>query len=211
MKRDSIIFDLDGTLWNSTEGVCISWNEAIKKYSDLDRVLTQEELHGCMGLQLPEIADRLFPELPKEKRTELMDMCCELEEVYLRKHGGQLFEGLEETLKTLSKDYKLFIVSNCQDGYIQCFLEVHHLSHYFIDVECSGATGLSKGENNKLIIERNHLQAPIYVGDTHMDATSAKVAGIPFIYASYGFGQVEAYDYTISSIKELPQLISHIS
>lgn len=84
-----------------------------------------------------------------------------------------------------------------------CFFKAHKLDKYFDDFECSGVTGLSKGENNKIIMERNKLKSPIYVGDTAGDAESAKAAEIPFVYARYGFGNVEKYDYVIDSFEEI--------
>ena len=114
-----------------------------------------------------------------------------------------LYAKVEETLKELSKKYKLFVVSNCQDGYIECFFKAHKLDKYFTDYECPGRTGLSKGENNKLVIERNNLKKPVYVGDTEGDAESARVAGIPFVFAKYGFGSVEKYQYEIDSFQDL--------
>ena len=62
---------------------------------------------------------------------------------------------------------------------------------YFTDWECSGRTGLPKGENIRLVVERNHLQAPVYVGDTRLDYEAAQQAGVPFIHAAYGFGTIE--------------------
>ncbi|WP_373899418.1 HAD family hydrolase [Haloimpatiens sp. FM7315] len=205
MSIDSIIFDLDGTLWSAIEGICEAWKNVIPRHSDITKGITAKEMESCMGLQLDEIGEKLFPEFQKERQINLIKEFCEEEIIYLGKHGGKLFPKLEETLKALSEKYKLFIVSNCQDGYIQCFLKAHRLEKYFQDFECPGVTGLSKGENNKLVIKRNELKNPIYVGDTNKDAESAKIAGIPFVYARYGFGQVEKcdYDYVIDSFEEL--------
>ena len=203
MKFDGIIFDLDGTLWDSTEGVCRTWNGVLSNYPQIDLVITPEIMHGCMGLQMDEIAGKLFPELDKEMQMKVMGECCELEDSYLAEHGGIMYPKLEETLAKLSEDYKLFIVSNCQDGYIQSFFQAHHLDKYFSDFESAGKTGMSKGENNKLVMQRNQLANAIYVGDTMGDATSAVVAGIPFVYARYGFGTVVVYDYVIDGFQEL--------
>jgi phosphoglycolate phosphatase len=203
MNIDSIIFDLDGTLWNSIEGVCGAWKTILEKYPNIKKVVTPKDMEDCMGLQINEIGKKLFPDLDEEFQMKLMKECCETEQVYLGEHGGRLFPKLEETLKVLSEKYKLFIVSNCQDGYIQCFFKAHKLDRYFDDFECSGVTGLSKGENNKIIIERNKLKSSIYVGDTNGDSESAKVAEIPFVYARYGFGNVEEYDYVIDSFEEI--------
>jgi len=91
----------------------------------------------------------------------------------------------------LKKSYTLYIVSNCQDGYIQAFLNYHKMWDYFEDFECSGKTSRFKGENIKLIIDRNNLDKAIYVGDTQGDLNAANLALIPFVYASYGFGVID--------------------
>ena len=202
MRTDSIIFDLDGTLWNSIEGICIAWNGLIANYPGVKKI-TPEAMEGCMGLQIDGIGKKLFPELVEDAQIKLVKECCDIETIYLGEHGGILYTGVEETLRKLSEKYKLFIVSNCQDGYIQCFFKAHKLEKYFLDFECSGVTGLPKGENNKIIMKRNGLKRPIYVGDTKTDAESARVAGIPFVYARYGFGNVEEYDYVIDSFEEI--------
>ncbi|MDR3602616.1 MAG: HAD family hydrolase [Desulfosporosinus sp.] len=203
MKIDSIIFDLDGTLWNSLEGICKAWKTILVNYPTDTKVVTPEDMQGCMGLPINEIGKRLFPDLDDEFQMKLLKEFCATEQVYLEEHGGILYPKLEETLKKLSEKQKLFIVSNCQDGYIQCFFKAHKLDKYFNDFECWGVTGLSKGENNKIIMERNNLKKPIYVGDTNGDAESANVVEIPFVYARYGFGNVEKYDYVIDSFEEL--------
>lgn len=206
MKHDGIIFDLDGTLWSATEAICATWNVILKKYPELNRVMTVKELNDCMGLPMYEIAAKLFPNLSEKMQRKLMDECCAYENIYLAEHGGKLYEGLEDVLCELSQKFKLYIVSNCQDGYIESFLTAHNLEKYFIDTECWGRTHVSKGESNKMLIARNHLKAPIYVGDTEGDAKSAADAMIPFVFAAYGFGSVEAYDYKIDTIRDLLSL-----
>ncbi|MNC58677.1 Phosphoglycolate phosphatase [compost metagenome] len=129
-----------------------------------------------------------------------------MECVCLAEQGGRLFEQLEEVLKVLSAKYKLFIVSNCQAGYIEAFYKYHQLQKYFADFENPGRTGLSKGENIKLVMERNNLKNPVYVGDTEKDLKAARDAGIPFVFASYGFGEVSDYEYIIHSFEGLLEL-----
>ena len=207
MKIDSIIFDLDGTLWDSTDTVLKAWAMITETEKDVKKPITREEMQGSMGLQIKEIGERFFPYLDENRRLEILEICCTEERELLRKEGGVLFPNLERVLSTLCQKYSLFIVSNCQCGYIEAFLEYHKLFCYFKDIECAGNTGLSKGENIKRVIERNGLKQPIYVGDTQGDCTGAKVAGIPFVYAAYGFGEVESYDRKINSIEELLELV----
>jgi phosphoglycolate phosphatase len=200
---DSIIFDLDGTLWDSTGSVVNLWNQTLSKYKEVKGFLTVDNIRNVSGLEMHDIAAKFFPYLKEEKRLEIVEDCGKNECAYLAKHGGILYGRLEETLNNLSKKYKLFIVSNCQSGYIESFLKFHKLHKYFTDFECPGNTGLTKGENIKLIIKRNNLNNPVYVGDTELDLKSARYAGIPFIYARYGFGKVKEYDYVIDSFDEL--------
>ncbi|MCM3718142.1 HAD family hydrolase [Fictibacillus phosphorivorans] len=203
---DSIIFDLDGTIWDPIDTVIEAWNNRIKKHGQINRELTRADFESVMGLQMPEISAKLFPNVNEETRDQVSRECCDAEEEYIKRQGGQLYPQVEEVLKKLSEKYKLFIVSNCQDGYIESFYEFHKLERYFVDFENPGRTGLSKGENIKLIIERNNLTDPIYVGDTEGDLKAARYAGIPFVYAKYGFGQVKEYDESIDTFSDLVKL-----
>lgn len=211
MKLENIIFDLDGTLWDSTLSVVDVWNKVFRTYPDIKKIITLEDMASSMGLVIEDIAEKFFPDLDSDYRLNIALKCCEEECDYLRSHGGRLYEHLEEVLIELSKDYKLFIVSNCQDGYIEAFLHYHNLGKYFVDTECIGRTGKAKGENIKTILERNDLKHAIYVGDTKGDQKAARIAGVPFIYANYGFGQVEEYDYKINEIKNILDIVKEIT
>ncbi len=206
MKK-SIIFDLDGTLWDSTGCVCAIWNRVLNKYEDISLTITQEIVSKMMGKTMNEIGKTLFPNLTEERRQQIIADFGNEEVNYLSRKGAVLYEGLEETLKILSLDYNLYIVSNCQDGYVEAFLHAHQLKSYFKDYEMSGRTGLDKGHNIKLIMKRNTIDQAFYVGDTEGDEEASRFAGIPFIYASYGFGQAKYPDMIINSIEELPKVL----
>lgn len=208
---DSIIFDLDGTLWDSRQTIADAWTQAIQQEIIGHPGFTKDDIGSLMGLQIPQIAEKLFPKASLDQRKAYMDACARVDQQLIRKQGGTLFEGLEETLKELKKTYRLFIVSNCEDGYIEAFYEAHGLERYFEDFENPGRTGLSKGENIVLVQKRNHLKNSVYVGDTQGDLDAARFAGIPFIYAKYGFGNPEEADHTVSAITELPALMKTIN
>ena len=203
---DSIIFDLDGTLWDSRKEVAESWSEILAKYNYNRKSISFQEVNDLMGKTIDEIEDLLFPEIPKEKRTAIMYQSGENEINYLAKHGAKLFDNLEDTLDKLSKKYKLFIVSNCQPGYIEVFLDYYDFNKYFVDHECPKNAETVKSDNIKLIVERNNLKHPVYVGDTQGDANATKDAGLEFVFASYGFGNVEEYQYKIEKIEDLLDL-----
>lgn len=203
---DSIIFDLDGTLWDSRREVANAWSEIMGNYNYERKSITFDEVNDLMGKTIDEIENILFPEISKQKRTEILDECGQNEIEYLSKYGAILFDNLEDTLDKLSKKYKLFIVSNCQPGYIETFLDYYNLNKYFEDHECPKNAETVKSDNIKLIVERNNLKNPVYVGDTQGDANATKDAGLEFVFASYGFGNVDEYKYKIEKIEDLLDL-----
>lgn len=202
---DGIIFDVDGTLWDSTAEVAIAWNEALRNHSKVELVLTAEILKKEFGKPLPEIVEDLFPELSEEEQEQISGYLFKYENERMETAPCVLYDGLKETMCELSKKYKLFIVSNCQEGYIEAFLKNTGLGDCVIDHLCPGDTGVYKAENIRLIMERNQLESAVYVGDTKGDADACKAAGVPMIYAAYGFGDVEEPEAEIQKFGDLLQ------
>ncbi|WP_161890546.1 HAD family hydrolase [Pontibacter russatus] len=205
-QTDGIIFDLDGTLWDSTQAVADAWQTSISKLDYIDRTVTQEDVRAITGMPYNAIYDKLFPNLNENQRQELMGLCAEEELRHLKAEGGILYEGLEETLTYLQQKHQLFIVSNCQVGYIDIFLEYHNMQRFFTDHGCFGDFHKPKGENIKDIIRRNNLKSAVYVGDTKGDYEASQLAGVPFVYARYGFGEVAADVPHIDQFADLRKL-----
>ena len=207
--RKGVIFDLDGTLWDSSYQVGIAWNEVFKKYG-VDIELTAERMAVMMGRTVPEIGEALLPHIEPVRRAEILEQCCREENRRLNLYGGVLYDRVFETLERLYEKYELFIVSNCQDGYMESFMNYHKTGCFITDTECIGRTGLDKAGNISLIARRNGLDKAVYVGDTERDMHAAHSAGLPFIHASYGFGKGFESEYSIGSIEELPKLLTEI-
>ena len=210
MNKTILIFDLDGTLWDSGAQVADSWNIILSEQAPALANLTADDIHSVMGLTMREIADRLFTPAGDDMKYALMDECSAFEVEYITKHGGVMYDGVHDTLKKLKNDgYLLAIVSNCQKGYIQAFLDSMSMSEYFCDIEEWGNTRLSKGENIRLVMNRLNAESAIYIGDTMGDYNAASSAGIPFIHAAYGFGKVPGVPF-IKYFSELPYAICNI-
>ncbi len=205
MKFDSIGFDLDGTLWNPLETITSAWVETANKYNM--KAPTQEDMAGVLGLNKIDLMNKLYPDMDFEEQMKFFEDAIKICNATAAKSGGKLFDKLEETLEALSKNYKLYIVSNCQDGYIEAFFEYHKLEKYFCDCEHPDARCLSKGENIKSLLQRNGFKNSIYIGDTQGDANAARFAGIPFVFASYGFGNADAPDYIIDKFEDILKIV----
>ena len=206
--KTGLIFDMDGTLWDSSEGVAASWTEKVRELGHDRPAITKEDVMSIMGLTMDRIADIIFADLPKDERMRLLDLCCAHENDYLREHGGVLYPDLETTFKALRKEgYELYIVSNCQSGYIEAFLEHHGFGHYFSDIECYGNNLKGKGENIALLAERNSLEKAWYIGDIQGDYDATVQAGFDFIQAAYGFGTIEQTVPELERFSDLPRLL----
>ena len=205
-----MIFDMDGTLWNATDTIMKAYAQYLETTRGWKDYISQELMDSVQGLTIEEIGDVFFPQLPKAERLELIEACMDNELVYLGKHGGKLYPKVDETLKALSKNYQLMIVTNAQDGYVEAMFQYHGLKEYFKDWETHGRTRLEKGDNIKLIMERNGLSANecVYVGDTKKDQEACKAANVDFIYCTYGFGEVDTYDAKIHAFEELVDTIA---
>ena len=207
MPKPAILFDLDGTLWDASKVVSRVWTETIRAKGLPGFLLTAEGIQAQMGKTMVAIGESLLPDVEPGERKRLMDLSCQAENEAVWEEGGILYPHLEETLKTLFPLYTLAIVSNCQDGYIEAFLHAHDLAAYFTDIQ-SGGNDCSKGHNIRLVMERNGIDRAVYIGDTARDQSAAGEARVPFIHASYGFGVAHEPDGVLTSISELPGMIS---
>lgn len=210
MNNNAILFDLDGTLWDSCVAIMPSWQKVMEAHNIKRPPITQEEMNSYMGKTVAQIAPLMLPELSLEEGIALMEEGCQEELEDLRKNGATLYEDIIETLRILSKDFNIYVVSNSQDGYIQAFVEHYGLEDIIPDFEMAGRTGKCKGENIRLVMERNNIEKAVYVGDTILDKEAADLAGIPFVFASYGFGNVENPDYSISKPMDLIEISKKI-
>ena len=210
MKFDSLILDVDGTIWNTTGIVAQAWNLAFDKYFPQVPHVTADILKGQFGKPMDVIADNLFPMLNKEDKAFLMENCCKMEQAALMENTKEIaYEGVIDTIKKLSRTIPVFIVSNCQSGYIEVVMEKNGIKEFITDFECFGNNGFSKDKNIRLIAERNQLKNPVYVGDTQGDFEACQKAEVPFIWAAYGFGRPDSNDYyaKIESFTELEDLL----
>lgn len=200
---------MDGTLWDSASQVAAAWSRIT--VPKLGKQVTAQDMYRTMGKPMDQLAAAIFPGHALSELLPILEESYQVENDYLTEHGAVLYPDLIQTIQELSRTYPLYIVSNCQEGYIEAFLTYYQLGKYFEDYICFGANNKSKGENIALIMERNRIERGIYVGDIQADYEAAMAGGAEFIHAAYGFGTVEADVPRLRVFKELPELLKSIS
>lgn len=201
---ESIIFDIDGTLWDSRALVAEGYNIQLRSEAMADRCVTAEALRPLFGKVMTEIADALFPDIAPEPRYALMERCMAAENRYLHENPCRIgYPKVRETMEALAKRHRLFIVSNSQQGYPELCIQKMGLEGCISGHLCFGDTGTDKGTTIRILLEKYGISSAVYVGDTQGDMEATYAAGLPFVWADYGFGTPEKYDARISSFEEL--------
>ena len=211
IKTDGIILDIDGTLWNTTGVVADAWNKAIADCGYDAAQVNAAGLQKEFGKPMNIIADDLWPNLSQEQKKILMKQCCVREQEAIESNTKDItFPAVRDTIKALAKKFNLYIVSNCQAGYIELTMRKNGIEPCVRDHECYGNTGLGKADNLRLLVQRNAIKAPVYVGDTQGDADACREAGVKFVWASYGFGSVQEFAAKIDRFDQLLDLLQNL-
>ncbi|MGN0977205.1 MAG: HAD family hydrolase [Faecousia sp.] len=207
MNYESLIFDIDGTLWDSRALVAEGYNIQLKQEGLEHLCVDAETLKSLFGKVMTEIADQLFASIPKEERYGLMERCMATENRHLYDSPCQIgYPKVRETIEELAKNYRLFIVSNSQQGYPELCISKLGLTPYIEGHLCFGDTGTSKGQTIRTLMERYGIESCAYVGDTQGDYEATVEAGVPFIWAAYGFGTPESFARKIEAFEDLLRL-----
>src|SRR5690625_974737 len=171
--------------------------------------LKPDDMNQYMGLLPKDILKDLFPEISDEMIYEILNDNVKIVNKIIRKYGGKLYKDVEETLNELKSKYDLYIVSNCQDGYIEAFIEFFGFEELFKDFLSHGKTRKTKEYNLQLLMQRNELTAvsSVYIGDTSLDYEAANFNGMDFIFCNYGFGKIDETVKDFQGIDSIADLL----
>ena len=133
---DSVVFDLDGTLWDTCEVCARGWNNVIARHGMNFRAVTADDVRGVAGKPHELCVREVCVGLPDHHLKILSDESEKEDNRLIAAEGGVLYTGVADGLEALAARYPLFIVSNCQAGYIEIFLSSTGFSGLFRDYEC---------------------------------------------------------------------------
>lgn len=206
---DSLIFDMDGTLWDNVDSYVIVWNKGLEINGYRSRV-TRDDLLGLMGKEARVMLDAVLPSASRAAQDELFDEVVWQYHLLVPVMKPHIYEGVYEGLEKLSKKYPLFLLSNCEKGGLVNFMKHTGTAHLFTDYMEHGENLKPKSFNMKLLKERNNLQFPLYIGDTDSDSKASSEADVPFVFVTYGFGKTDKYTYTFDSFPQLVEFFLNI-
>lgn len=205
---DALIFDMDGTLWDAIDSYCAVWNETAATLGCSRRV-AYNDLLPLMGKPLAEIYDALIGDAYDDPQR-FMSLLADNELSMMPRLGGRLYPGVKETLTRLhDMGVPLMMVSNCSPSGLDNFLDFTGLRPLISDGLTYGGTGFDKDVNLRHLAARYNLKRPVYVGDIQRDADSTHAAGMEFVWAAYGFGQVNDADFKIDSFAQLLKVLDY--
>lgn len=203
---DSLIFDMDGTLWDAVDSYAEIWNVTSREHG-VDRVVTREDLLRYMGRPLREIFNELFRGIDVDADKYLEGIAAN-DPKMMPVLGGKLYEGVKKGIERLAQKYTLTMVSNCGATGLRDFLQFTGLAPYFTDTLTNGENGLDKADNIRLICQRNGLKSPAYVGDIQRDSDAAHEAGVDMIHVTYGFGDCNDAELSFDSFSQLTDYLT---
>jgi len=120
-----LIFDLDGTLCETLEDA----NLIAKEYVEVGNF----HCKSGMRLSFEDNAKNYMPYLSKEKAKYYLQLISEKNIELINSKGAKLYDGVIDTIISLSKKYKLGIITNNNDDYVISFFKTSNLQDYFTD------------------------------------------------------------------------------
>lgn len=200
---------MDGTLWDAVDTYVLAWNKAFQN-KGIAKTITRQDLQAIMGWERSKVIDHFFAGMPAREQAAVFESIVALQDELIATQGGVLYDGVREGLALLAQYYPLFMVSNCPKDTIQHFLQWSGLSPFITDEMAHGVNNMPKHHNIKLLMEKHHLKQPFYIGDTDGDREASELAGVPFVFVGYGFGQTTGYYLAFDNFTALANFFAGI-
>lgn len=190
MEKKAILFDLDGTLTDSGEGIINCAILALEHFGL--PIPTREEMRVFVGPPLTQTF--LEHGVPEDKVDEAIRV-YRSRYIPIGKFENKPYPGIRELLETLqARGYRLYIATSKPEGMSVEILQHFDLAKYFTRI-CGAAMDMSRNTKEAVIAylleETGEKDNMIMIGDTKFDIIGAKHHGIPAIGVSWGYGKVE--------------------
>lgn len=208
MKQKHILFDLDGTIVRSDLGITKGVQKSLEHFGIYEEL---DDLKKFVGPPMVESYTNFYG-FSLEQYKEALDVFHD----YYRSVGifeCELYEGIEEMLDSLSKEYKLYVATSKPEREARRVIEHFGLDKYFTFVGGSDGDFNTKRATKTAVIEyvleTNKIMDrgfAIMVGDKSHDIVGAGNAGLKSIGVLYGYGGLEEFEganYIVKNVEDL--------
>jgi len=197
----SVIFDLDGTLVDSSRGIIRATTEALETLGYPS--MTSDEIRSLIG---PPIGTAIVKSFGYDE-SEIPRFNNVFRDLYKNKYlmEAEIYSGITSLLECLKKKCFLSVATNKRCDYTRTMLDNLNISHHFDAIEGSDFDGkLSKKDLIERCISAFEVSRPeiVMVGDTENDAFAAEECGIDFIGVLYGMGFDTSEDVPYGTVAE---------
>lgn len=190
MAKKAVLFDLDGTLTDSGEGIINCAILALEHFGL--PIPSREKMRVFVG---PPLTQSFIEHgVPEDKAEEAVEI-YRSRYIPIGKFENKPYPGIRELLETLhANGHRLYIATSKPEGMSIDILNHFDLAKYFTRI-CGASMDASRNSKEAVIAylleatgEKNNM---IMIGDTKFDIIGAKHHGIPAIGVSWGYGNVE--------------------
>lgn len=208
MKQKHILFDLDGTIVRSDLGITKGVQKSLEHFGIYEEL---DDLKKFVGPPMVESYTNFYG-FSLEQYKEALDVFHD----YYRSVGifeCELYEGIEEMLDSLSKEYKLYVATSKPEREARRVIEHFGLDKYFTFVGGSDGDFNTKRATKTAVIEyvleTNKIMDrdfAIMVGDKSHDIVGAGNAGLKSVGVLYGYGDLEEFEganYIVKNVEDL--------
>ncbi|QOR34396.1 HAD family hydrolase [Clostridium sp. 'deep sea'] len=207
-----IVFDIDGTLFNSRTVALPAFKKVLKHYNK--DIPSDSILLNTLGYPISEIWEMLLPELSNDDKDKISVYMGEIEAQMINNGDGKLFPGVKESLTKLqAAGHKLYTLSNCNEAYLHTVIDAFNLRPLFTGLHCASMyANETKAQILKRIIKED--KDAVMVGDRFHDIEAGNINNIPTIFCNYGFSQsseITSQDFTITSFSEILTIVKKLS
>ena len=189
--KQCVIFDMDGTLLDSSRGMTASVNYVRDQLGlpPIDVAMLTYYIN-TPGENLPLRfygTQEYDPHHRAIFKEHYMEHCAK---------ELRLYEGIVDVLEWLSSKVMMAVATNASDFFAQKMLESTNIDHYFQLVVGANTLGVSKPDPAMIehVIREmgSHALHTVLIGDSEKDELAALHAKTKFIYASWGYGEYKA-------------------